>query len=207
MAETFNTEDFGLVRLKDSARSVPLLMSYERDANGGEIQAERRLRPATRLKYSHHMLARLVAQGTSTAEISAISGRSPRYIEHMTRSDPAFKELVSYYSGLVEDQYIDVHARLAHKLEAIGMATLDELWGRLEEHPELMSVRELKELFEVVADRGLAPVKGARAQAGGGISVNVNFVPSQAGPRPAPGASTSSDAGPVTIDITPENAE
>jgi hypothetical protein len=204
MAEVFNTEDFGLVRLKDPARTAPLLMAYQRDANGGEIRAEKSpaLRPATRLKYSHHMLARLVAQGTSTAEISAISGRSPGYIERMTRSDPAFKELVAYYAGLVEDQYIDVHARLAHKLEAIGMATLDELWGRLEEHPELMSVRELKELFEVVADRGLAPVKGARAQAGGGISVNVNFVPSQAGPRPAPGAS---DA--VTIDITPENAE
>lgn len=177
--------ELGPLRLAASDAPPPTLanMTYDRDLTESEAR-ELTAAPSVRapqalekLRYSHHALARMVAQGVSTAEISAISGKSPATISRLTQSDPAFRGLVAHYKSVVDEQFRDVHARFAAKLELLGMASLDELFARLEDNPKAMTTRELKELFEVAAEHGLAPAppRGASPP----VAISVNFISSK----------------------------
>jgi hypothetical protein len=120
-----------------------------------------KVRPLLKLRHSHHMLARLVAQGTREGEISLVTGYSLPYITNI-KTDPAFGELVSYYKSQVSEVYLDVHARLA----VLGLDSVDELQDRLATAPDEFTTRELMELAALGLDRaGYAP---KQSQAGGG---------------------------------------
>lgn len=106
-----------------------------------------------RIRNTHHALARLLAEGRKQVEVSAITGYSPSYISSI-QNDPAFKNLVAYYKGQVEETFTSVHERLA----ALSMLSAEELQQRLTENPEEFTVRELNELLSLSADRtGFGP--------------------------------------------------
>lgn len=102
-----------------------------------------------RLKTSHHNLARLISEGRSDVEASSITGYTPVRIRQL-KEDPAFQELLNYYSSQVEEVYVNVHQRLA----TFGQDILEELQTRLENDPNGFTVRELKELMAESLDRG-----------------------------------------------------
>lgn len=132
------------------------------------------------LRHSHHTIARLLADGTKQVEISAITGYSQSRIS-ILKGDPAFQELVAYYTTQKEAIYLDVHQRLG----TLAITAVDELQRRLDEEPHKVSSRETREIAEMALDRSLT--KGTGASRGpGGMSLTVQFVQPTAEPEPAP---------------------
>jgi hypothetical protein len=143
-----------------------------------------------KLRNTHHMLARLLAEGRPNEECALITGYTPSRVS-VLKQDPAFQELVIYYEGQTKQQYLDVHARLA----AFGLSTVDELQRRLEDDPESFKNRELMELAQLLLDRTVAPPIAGRNGSNGtgpmpGLNINIVFK------KPEHGASI--------IDVTPE---
>jgi hypothetical protein len=133
-------------------------------------------RPLARLRHTHHMLARLLAEGRKNEECSLITGYSPSRIS-ILQHDPAFKELVAYYSDQTKEVYLNVHERLA----SVGMAAVEEIQERLEVSPKEFANRELMELAEMALDRSVTPGARNAAQGGGGNgnTINITFVKPQ----------------------------
>lgn len=122
--------------------------------------------PIQRLRNTHHLLARLLAEGRSQTEASLATGYSISRVSLLTR-DPMFQELVAHYRAMKEAQYLDVHARLA----SLGLSTIDELQERLETEPESFRHRELMELAQLCLDRSVTKAPKPPAAA-----ITVNFV-------------------------------
>jgi hypothetical protein len=106
-----------------------------------------------RIRHAHHTLARLIAEGKKDIEISAITGYSPSRIS-ILKGDPAFADLVAYYTSQVEAIFVDVHERL----KTLTVEAIEELATRLEENPESFTSRDLLLVAELAADRsGFGP--------------------------------------------------
>lgn len=101
-----------------------------------------------RLRHTHHMVARLIAEGEKDVEVSVITGYNPAYISNLKR-DPAFQQLLQYYSEQKAQAYADVHERLA----ALATDTVEVLQERLATAPDGFSSRELMTLAELTLDR------------------------------------------------------
>lgn len=140
------------------------------------------------LRYNHHMLAKAVASGKSLLECSQLTGLTGSRISDL-KNDPAFQELVSFYSEELHEVYVNVHERMA----AFGTSVLEELTERFEAEPEKFTKRELMDLFTTMADRSIPTAKGGPSpqagvtlggSAGGGLALQINFVsPSAAEPE------------------------
>lgn len=137
-------------------RAIELNVSFAREVTLDDVAAlvanpERgSLTPSLqKLKSSHHQLARLIAEGRTDADCHLITGYSVSRISLLKR-DPAFADLVSYYSEQVTEVYVNVHQRLAN----VGLDALEELQERLEEAPEKFSHTELLAVMERTLDRG-----------------------------------------------------
>lgn len=114
-------------------------------------------RPMQRLRNTHHMAARCLAEGRKVLEVSEITGYTPTRIAQLQR-DPTFAELVEHYKSQVETKWLNVHERLA----ALGIAVTEEIMERLEEAPEKFSNEELRRWAETTLDRsGFGPSKTA----------------------------------------------
>lgn len=127
-----------------------------------------------RLRQTHHLLARKLAEGASPAEASALTGFSPSWIGRL-KQDPAFRELLEYYKAQTETLLIDWEARLA----ALGGAFLDEIQHRLETQPEKFTDDQLRKMAETFLDRSVAPSKSKAGQAvppGAGVAIKIDFV-------------------------------
>lgn len=133
--------------------------------------------PLAKLRHSHHMLARLLAQGTRPGECSMMTGYSLSRIS-ILQNDPAFRELISYYAANVEAKYLDVHERLA----SLGLSSLDELQERLDQDPDSFKNKELMDLAELALDRSVTKDARKGGQPGASIppTINVTFVGSPA---------------------------
>lgn len=165
----------------------PLIVTYLRDLTPADLVVLDNAPPAadsvtpyssiSKIRYSHHMMARLVALGKRDAEVAAITGHAINSITRLRNYDPAFKELVAHYAAIKDEQFVDASARLA----VLGTTAVEELQERLEEKPAAFTVRELKEVAEMAFDRSVAPARG-KGPAGGGqgnsqpVNVNVTFV-------------------------------
>lgn len=143
------------------------------------------------LRYNHHMLAKAVASGKTLLECSQLTGLTGPRISDL-KNDPAFQELVSFYSEELHEVYVDVHQRMA----ALGTSVLEELQDRFDSDPDKFTKRELMDLFTTMADRSIAsakggpsPTQGAAVGGGNGLALQINFV------TPATGA-------PETIEAT-----
>jgi hypothetical protein len=100
------------------------------------------------IRHRHHLLAQLLAGGTPEMDASIQTGYSLSRIS-ILKNDPAFKELLAYYSKQVELANVEFVKRLAQ----IGTETAEEILKRLDEDPESFSNEEMRKLLETVADR------------------------------------------------------
>ncbi len=186
-------------------KAMPLSMEFERELGPSDVPLILEpppqgafTPPLARIRNSHHMLARLLAEGKSGQEASLVTGYAPSRIS-ILQNDPAFSELVVYYKGQVEAKYLDVHERLA----MLGLSTLDELQARLEEDPDSFKNRELMELAEFALDRSVtkdARKAGANAGAGAPI-VQVTFVGAANSPPEGGAVMSNQTPGPSVIDL------
>lgn len=125
------------------------------------------------LRATHHALARALAEGRNAAEAGLLTGYSLGRISDL-KQDPAFQELMVHYQTQREIVFADALARM----NALGMATLEELQERLESSPEKFANRELMELAELLLVKGRT---GAGAAAGPGpisgvgVAIRVSF--------------------------------
>lgn len=112
----------------------------------------------SRIRNTHHALARLVAAGVRNEEISRITGFSPSWISTLSNQDPAFKNLVEYYREQVASEFSEVHISLHERLTSVAMLAAEELQERLTNEPESLSPGELNDLVKSAADRtGFGP--------------------------------------------------
>lgn len=170
--------------------SAPLAIEVLRELEPGDLQALSGAvaAPAQRLlqiRQPHHALARLICEGRELAEVALITGYAPSYISNL-QNDPAFAELLSYYSVQREQVFVDVLERM----RTLGLHSMEELQRRLEEAPEKFSNREVMELVDrmVIAPADIAAkAKGTAGPSGGSTSIQISFV----------------GAGPGPIDVTP----
>lgn len=107
----------------------------------------------SRIRDSHHNLARLLAEGLKDVDIARITGYSPSRIS-ILKADPAFSELVSHYQRDKSEGFATVHERYV----ALSKDAAEELQARLDEKPESFDNEELMELTKLAADRtGFGP--------------------------------------------------
>lgn len=161
-------------------RPAPLELSFVRELNEGDLEVLLNppakgvvTSPIARLRHTHHLLARCLAEGRKPSEVSLITGYSLSRIS-ILQNDPSVKELVAYYAENAAEQYLDVHARLA----ALGVSTLEELQERLEAEPEKFTQNQLMQLAELTLDRSVAPPKGGGKGGGAGapaVNFNISF--------------------------------
>lgn len=115
------------------------------------------------IRHTHHRLAQLLAVGVDETKAGRLCNYSPARVS-VLKADPAFRELLAYYSANVAEEYADFVANAAD----LSMDTLQELQRRLDESPETFSIAQLNELLKTLADRsGHGPVNKS-------VSVNVN---------------------------------
>ena len=140
-----------------------------------------------RIRHSHHLLAQCLARGSTQAEAAALTGYDPAYISAI-KGDPAFEELLTHYSGIAGDLFVDVLERM----KALGLSTVDEISHRLETDAEAFSNRELMELAELmlVKPKQLqAAAQSGHTNGSGAPTININFVAPKAlsaGDEPKP---------------------
>ncbi len=153
----YNLDNLGL--RAPPSRGAPrskLFYTYERDLDEGDVStllsnpAREVTTPSIqKLKQSHHTLARLLAEGTTQVEAAAITGYSLSRIS-VLKLDPAFCELLVYYSSQQKEIYLNVHQRLA----SLGLDALEELHDRLNDPSQPpMSNKELQDLVALSFDR------------------------------------------------------
>lgn len=144
-------------------------------ALGGAVAAS--TQRLLQIRAPHHQLARLLCEGREHAEIALITGYTPSYISTI-QNDPAFAELMNYYSVQREQVFIET----AERMKALGLHTLEEIQRRLEEAPEKFSNREIMELAELVLVKPVAAAsKGNQDRSGNALAphVHVTFVGAQ----------------------------
>jgi hypothetical protein len=102
----------------------------------------------------HHEIARQLASGLTSSEVSATTGYSLSRISILTK-DPSFKELLAFYNKKEKEVFVDVRKRMA----VLGLDAASELQDRLENAPESLSNSQLIEITKATLDRaGYSPV-------------------------------------------------
>ncbi len=114
-----------------------------------EIGAVPQLR---QLRSSHHEIARLLAMGLKATEVSRRTGYSNSRIS-ILKNDPAFKELLEFYS---HEQEV-VAGDMVKRLSTLTTDAIDLIQERLDEVPESFTNNQLTELIKTGADRSEAP--------------------------------------------------
>lgn len=146
----------------------------------GEVGAHKGGQVLEKLRYNHHLLAKLIASGRSLVECSRVTGFAPGTCA-VLKNDPAFAELVEHYKATLDEVFVDVHRQMA----GLAMDAIGELRERLDAEPEKFSKRELLDLFEKLADRSIPTAKGGPSplagspQGGSPVAVQINFVPAE----------------------------
>ena len=137
------------------------LLKLATDENEG-----RRLAPQPvlkRLRSSHHAAAQYLVAGRTIRETAALVGRTPQSISDLSRNDPAFQELMAYYSDQRTETQISDTQRVQAKLLDIAELATDEISDRLEDPAKLATipVGELRQIAALGLDRTVAPPKTA----------------------------------------------
>lgn len=106
------------------------------------------------LKSSHHRLAQLLAKGYKDIDAARITGYSQSRIS-ILKNDPAFKELMSHYTALVDDAFADTVEKMKHVTDD----ALSILHERMLDEPESFSNTQLVETVKTIGDRaGYSPI-------------------------------------------------
>src|SRR5215469_8664910 len=146
------------------------------------------------LRYRHHQIAKMLAEGKPQVEIAVECGLTPMRISQLTH-DPAMKELVAFYAGRLGETWDAMHKRLA----TLGGMAVDELMDKLEADPDSFTKKDLLEIANMALERsGVAPMpKGSVnvSSGGGGVNISIAFK----SPEPV-------ESLPPMIDVTPRVA-
>lgn len=140
--------------LRTTGRAAkPVSAEFERELDLDDIlslQEERGVKapPVREFRERHHALARLIAEGKKPGE-AAILMRYTQSRMSVLLDDPAFKELVEHYRGLVQEQFVDFQRKLAE----VSTDALHLLQERLEDKGDEVSDAMLLRIVEVGADR------------------------------------------------------
>jgi hypothetical protein len=118
----------------------------------------------TRLRDSHHTLARLIGAGLSTEQASLQTGYTPQRI-YTLKNDPTFQNLVAFYRRSRDEARLELEAR--YLLIANDAAQL--IHEQILDEPEEVSMSQALAVFESFADRaGMGPTAKS-------ISKNINL--------------------------------
>lgn len=116
------------------------------------------------LRHSHHRAAQLLASGMKDYQVAALCGLVPGRLSFLKNNDPAFQELLSFYSAEVNEEFTD----FVRSAGSLSMDLIDKLRDDLESNPEKFTPTITLEAIRILADRsGNAPVSKS-------VSVNVN---------------------------------
>ena len=74
-----------------------------------------------KLRQRHHALARAIASGMPQGEAAISCGYTDAYVSTI-KSSPAFTELVEFYKGEVEKEYLGMHEAMAAATRASASA-------------------------------------------------------------------------------------
>ena len=151
---TLDIRDSAIARR--SAKVEPWNVVYDRDISADDLVLLSSLTlaaadpkaPLARISAPHHALARAVAQGKKDVEISAIYGYAPARMRTL-REDPAFMELVSHY----EEQELSASASIDEQITHLALKAKEILLDRMEEDPNSLSTKDLKDLMIAGLDR------------------------------------------------------
>ncbi len=105
-----------------------------------------------RLRDSHHSIARMMAQGLRNVDIAAITGYSQSRLS-ILRADPAFEELIAFYSKNAEAIKDAAFAGAQEKLAAVNHDAIEELHERLIDTPETINHDQLLDIVKATSDR------------------------------------------------------
>lgn len=116
--------------------------------------------PLQRVRDTHHAVARLVADGLKDVEVSAITGMCQSRIS-ILKGDPAFQELLVFYSEEKRKEYVDIHRRLG----LLSAEALSGLLMRLEARGDTLPTKELVSIAKLGLDRsGFGPTSKIEAK-------------------------------------------
>lgn len=101
-----------------------------------------------KLSQRHHGLARSIAAGVAPGEAAIMHGYEGSRVSILL-SDPAFGELVSFYSDKVDTAFVEV----VEHLSGLSHDAMSELQTRLEDAPEDFTNKELLALMDTTLDR------------------------------------------------------
>lgn len=168
-------EDFASMSRKGQEAEV-LHLEILRELTPEDLTGEQAPGPGVpmlkQLRQTHHLAARLLAEGRQGIEVSTITGYSQARLSSF-KQDPAFKELLTYYGEQTRVAFAGIHERLA----AFGFSCLEEAQARLEANPDDFTLRELRAWMEATLDRSIAPSKsaGSTMSQPSGVVINVQF--------------------------------
>ncbi len=119
--------------------------------------------PLSAIRHTHHRLAQLLSMGMDETKAAKLCNYTYGYVS-VLKADPAFQELLAYYTKGVDEEFADF-VSAASDLSLDMMGRLREV---LETSPEKLSPTHLMEAIKLLADRsGHAPVAKS-------INLNVN---------------------------------
>ena len=130
------------------------LCGVVREVAAGEVVPKGSAPAVSRLRDSHHALARLLARGLNETEAAHITGYALSRISSLKR-DPLFAELVEAYRYEHRDNARDLEALWLGIATDYGQHIHEELL----DSPESVPVSVALDVFKAFADRaGMAPV-------------------------------------------------
>lgn len=105
-----------------------------------------------RFRFTHHRVARLVAEGLDTNTVSQLSGKAVQTVAAL-RADPAFQELVAHYKSDIDAAWKEKQLEFVEMASGLSNDALVEIQHRLDETPSAFSLTHLYELMKITADR------------------------------------------------------
>ena len=139
-------------------KKAPLVFEYLRDLDADDVVALQEERqssaPAIKvLRAKHHALAKLLASGVSEGDAAIMIGYSSSRIS-VLKSDPSFRELMTFYQAKDQERHFD----MAEAIADFGGDVLNVIADRLETDPDSFTISQLNELMKTSLDRsGFGP--------------------------------------------------
>lgn len=141
-------------------RPADIVYGYLRDLDASDVvllQAGVDMGSVTphiqKIRASHHQLAQLLASGIKPVEAALITGYSQSRITILGH-DPAFKQLLAYYSEIRDG----VNVEVLNRLKNLGIDAIEELHSRIDENPGELADGTLIKIAEMSLDRaGFGP--------------------------------------------------
>lgn len=202
MAEQFNLDSLAAqLDLRTVGRaSKPLVVEGVRELAPADIlslQVETGERPKEikKLRQRHHALAKALASGIPDGDAAIFCGYTQSHVS-ILKADPSFKELLEFYSRMQENEYRELHEKIA----ALGEDSVDEITQRLEDNPDDFSIGQLLEVSKLALDRS-----GYGPQTSTNVNVNIGLADKlAAGRQRALKARAAALQSRNIIDVTPE---